>query len=293
MTAPLAPPLPPMNAALLIKALLKRRRPAPEDGRVATAYRIEGIDLAQVERYRHALGFSRDAIPVTFYYLLTQRAHLATMLDRPFPFPIAGIIHAENELAEHVAPDPAQPLTLHTTVTIAPPSSSGAVYCVFDTRATQGGHDVFTCVSKYLAVRGQRKQKTSRPQEEKPSLPEIATWHLAPSSGRQYAAVSSDWNPIHLWPWTARLMGLSTPIIHGMHTVGKACAALEAYAGQHVGFISARFKAPVPLPNQIHLCADLAAGTYTASCQGRVAVEGEFLLAQAGATEKRKRDSVS
>ena len=38
-------------------------------------------------------------------------------------------------------------------------------------------------------------------------------WTVAHDAGRRYAALSGDCNPIHLWPWSARLMGMRAPII--------------------------------------------------------------------------------
>jgi acyl dehydratase len=129
-------------------------------------------------------------------------------------------------------------------------------------------------------VRGQRGSGTPRGPAAEP-LPGLARWSLAPSAGRAYAGVSGDWNPIHLWPWSARLMGLKAPIIHGMHTVGKACALLQANSGRRISSISARFKAPVALPAEVALSADLAAGCYAVHSAGREAVSGEFAWAAA------------
>lgn len=42
----------------------------------------------------------------------------------------------------------------------------------------------------------------------------------------QYAAVTSDYNPIHLWPWVARVFGFPTTVAHGMSVVEKAVPTL-------------------------------------------------------------------
>jgi acyl dehydratase len=266
-----------MNAGLLLKALFKKPANAgTARDALHSSYEVGGIDPGQVRRYGVELGFRQQGIPVTFYYLLAQRAHLATMLDRPFPYRIPGIIHVDNTLQEHASPDSRSPLRLDTTASILPPAANGAVHCLFETKGLQAGKLVFTCSSTYLAVRGQRGAKTGSRHADTPAPPDVASWKLAPSSGRAYASVSGDWNPIHLWPLTARLMGLNSPIIHGMHTVAKACAALEDLSGQPLTLISARFKAPIPLPGEVHLAANADSGTYVVSCGGRPAVEGSF-----------------
>lgn len=271
-------PLPPLNALLLARALFKRAALQGPAGALRTRYEAGHLDTARLRRYNAALGFAADALPVTFYYLVAQRAHMATMLDPAFPFRIAGMIHAGNDITEHCRVDAGTPLVITTSVAIQPPKPSGAIHVVLDTAGEQDGQTMFTCRSDYVAVRGVRAaRKDARHQEPVPGA-QIASWTIDASAGRAYAAISGDWNPIHLWPWSARLMGLRAPIIHGMHTVARACAALEQNRGARLTAISARFRAPVPLQSEVRLFADPVGSTYTAVCSGRVAVEGAFTM---------------
>jgi acyl dehydratase len=91
--------------------------------------------------------------------------------------------------------------------------------------------------------------------------------------------VSGDWNPIHLWTWSARLMGMRRPIIHGMHTLARACAELEQASGRRVVALDGRFKAPAPLGSELLLGADLAACRFHVGAGGRPVAEGDFRLA--------------
>ena len=52
----------------------------------------------------------------------------------------------------------------------------------------------------------------------------------AEGTGRAYAAVSGDWNPIHLHALTARPLGFPTAIAHGMYTYARVMRALGATA---------------------------------------------------------------
>ncbi|MGZ5199150.1 MAG: MaoC/PaaZ C-terminal domain-containing protein [Telluria sp.] len=272
----------PTSIPLLLRAAIKRAGPLPTAGAelVRTSYRVDRLDNSQLARYNRALGFAEGALPITFYYLLAQRAHLASMLRPGVPFRIAGMIHVANELTELRPASLHTPLDVHTIVTVAPPQANGAVHVLLKTTGEQHGQPVFTCMSDYLAVRGKRGHGTARDPAAAPGE-ELAHWSLAPSAGRGYASISGDWNPIHLWPWSARLMGLKTPIIHGMHTVGKACATLESNSGRRITAITARFKAPVALPAEVALSADPGTGRYAIHSAGREAVTGEFAWAAA------------
>lgn len=270
-------PLPRMSAATLLRALFKRPTPFPAGTAAPTRYLLDRIDDASVARYRAALGFQGAHIPLTWYYLPAQRAHLATMLGASFPFRVVGAIHVDNALDAGKAPAPGRPLELLTEVRVEPPAANGAVHALLDTRAIQDGELVFTCRSNYLVVRGARGAHRQRPATaEAPKLAPLAGWQLSATSGREYASVSGDWNPIHLWPWTARPMGLKAPIIQGMHTLGRSCAELERAGGRRVLRLDGRFRAPIELGARVALAADLESGRYTVESGGHLAVEGRF-----------------
>ena len=266
---------------MVLRVLSKRAQPVAP-GAVApllSEFTLPAPDRQEIERYAAALGFESAAVPLTWWYLPVQRAHMATLLSDAFPWRLAGIVHVENTLVAH-APAPIDtPLLLATRIDILPPTASGAVYCALETVVSANGEPILTCTSKYLAVRGRRSGKPRS--ERAPVAPGavIDSWTLAPSSGRAYARVSGDWNPIHLTRWSARLMGLPAPIIHGMHTLGRTCAALEKAAGRRVDAITVRFTAPVPLGATAVLTQGAQLESYVLFCGGVAAADGTYTLA--------------
>lgn len=271
----LTPRLPPMRAAMLLRALLKK--PQGEGGELQTVFTAEPIDRLHLERYRAAFGFSGQAVPLTYHYLAVQRAHLATMLRKEFPFRIAGMVHVSNVL-EEFAPLASGPYTLHTRVSIEPPTGRGARYCEYLTDAVQEGVTVFHCSSRYLAVRGRARETGPATAPPEAVGDAAGTWRIAADDGRRYAMLSGDWNPIHLWFWSARLMGLPGPIIHGMHTLAKSCALLEQATGEPVRKLEGRFRSPVPLGASLAMSLDAKSGIFSVASAGRTALEGSFDL---------------
>ncbi|MEH6436713.1 MaoC family dehydratase [Massilia sp. DD77] len=257
---------------MLLRALLKRpSRRAGAD--IGATYRLPNIDLAHVRRYNAAIGFAGDALPLPFLYLLAQRAQLATMLDRPTPFKIPGLIHVENTLTMHGPIDPARPLAISTEVSMQAPAANGAIHCLLETRAFDGERLAFACSSNYLVRRGSKAEGKSSATATPAGQP-LGRWTLARDAGRRYAALSGDWNPIHLWQWSARLMGMRAPIIHGAHSMAKACALLQQASGRTVESVRCRFRSPVALGEELVLIAGGAEGEFAALCKDRVAMEG-------------------
>ncbi|HEX6040163.1 MaoC/PaaZ C-terminal domain-containing protein, partial [Longimicrobium sp.] len=92
---------------------------------------------------------------------------------------------------------------------------------------------------------------------------ELARWDLPTGAGRRYARVSGDYNPIHLWPWTARPFGFRAPILHGFATAARAAHGIieQRLHGDAAALRRMRiaFRAPLPLPSTAALLASDAA----------------------------------
>jgi acyl dehydratase len=75
----------------------------------------------------------------------------------------------------------------------------------------------------------------------------VATWNLQGDLGRRYAAVSGDYNPIHVHPLSARLFGFPSAIAHGMWTKARCLAALSDQLPESFT-VEAAFRKPILLP---------------------------------------------
>ncbi|ELT91096.1 hypothetical protein CAPTEDRAFT_212007 [Capitella teleta] len=69
--------------------------------------------------------------------------------------------------------------------------------------------------------------------------------------GLRYASASGDWNPHHLYPWSARLLGYKAPIPHGMWTLSKALSLMHesnVFCSKSKIQVEVGFKRPIFLP---------------------------------------------
>ena len=90
-------------------------------------------------------------------------------------------------------------------------------------------------------------------------------WRVPADTGRRYAAVSGDRNPIHLHPLPARLLGQPGAIAHGMWTHARCLAALAGRLPDAFT-VEVAFKRPVRLP------ADVAFATWRDELERRFAL---------------------
>jgi acyl dehydratase len=72
-------------------------------------------------------------------------------------------------------------------------------------------------------------------------------WEVPSDTGRRYAAVSGDRNPIHLYDLTAKLFGFPRAIAHGMWTKARCLAALEGELPEAFT-VAVEFRRPILLP---------------------------------------------
>lgn len=270
--------LPRPGLGLWLRTLATMRRRGGPGHALQRAFRISVRDLAGASAYARQLGFADDPLPLSFLYLPAQRAHLALMLDRGFPYPLVGMVHAGERWQRHAPVDGAAPVVLQVALQHEPPSRSGACFVSLHSRFEQDGVLCAEAHSSYLARRGQKSTKPAAgsPAPEAPVLPEIAHYELASDAGRRYARLSGDFNPIHLWPWSARLFGFRRPIIHGMHSLGRSLALLQAHHGHRVASVEVRFQAPVSLPGEVSLHSDGEA--FELWAKGKVALQGRVGL---------------
>ena len=86
---------------------------------------------------------------------------------------------------------------------------------------------VWQGISTYFTrAKAMPKTKRKEQQEETP-LEVVETIQVPRNTGLKYAAVSGDYNPHHLYGWTAKFIGFKQPIAHGMWSLARAGASLE------------------------------------------------------------------
>ncbi|MGH3492064.1 MAG: MaoC/PaaZ C-terminal domain-containing protein [Sciscionella sp.] len=252
------PQLPILFGKAALTGHTRRGGPLP-----ATVYRQSGmrIDTAHLARYDRVCGLAvSDELPTTYPHMLSFPLQAKLMTDGDFPFPLVGSVHVANRITVHRPLLVTDVLELSVHCENLRPHPRGMQFDVISTARAQGER-VWHEASTYL-----RRGAGASPAGEKP--PEQAsedtrtgdpgqaaaalTFRVPADTGRRYAEVSGDRNPIHLHPLTARLFGFSSAIAHGMWTKARCLAALQhRLPGAYT--VNVAFKLPILLPATVDL----------------------------------------
>jgi acyl dehydratase len=236
-------------------ALRRGRRDGPlPDVRVARA----GVrpDVDDLVAYSRVCGFTVGGhLPPTYPHLLAFPLQMVVMSGDGFPLPLLGAVHVENSM-EVIRPlSLGEPLDLTVWAENLGPHRRGRqVDLVSEVQVA--GALVWRGVSTYLARGTEHPEAAASEPPGREALEGIASgpvWRLDEGTGRRYAAVSGDWNPIHVHALTARPLGFPSAIAHGMYSYARIVAELgprlpSAGLRSHVWF-----RKPVRLPSTVRL----------------------------------------
>ncbi|MBT0994031.1 MaoC family dehydratase [Cellulomonas sp. DKR-3] len=215
------------------------------------AYRVRGVrgDLEHLAAFQRLVGEPvADTLPPGFVHVLAFPVATALMARSDFPLPLLGMVHLANVVEQHRPVRYDETLDVVATAGGLRPHRTGTqVDLVVD--VTVDDEIVWRGTSTYLAKGVRLGGEAPDDDERVPFDPPLPTgqWRLGKDTGRRYAAVSGDRNPIHLSALSAKALGFPRAIAHGMHTASRLLADVGPARGD--AFVcSVDFVKPVLLP---------------------------------------------
>lgn len=235
-------------------------RSSPVVALPSRAVEVRGVraDLAKVTEFAHLMGEpARDVLPSGYLHALSFPVAMSVMVQDDFPLPLLGMIHLRNQV-EHFAPVLfTDELSIRAWARdLAGHKSGTQVQIVAEIHNADGTELLWRGTSSYLA------KGVYLPGLDKPTAPvarvdfvppaPTAQWKLGVDTGRAYAAVSGDFNPIHLSVLSAKALGMRRSIAHGMYAASRVLATVpQSKPDAFTWDIS--FDSPVFLPATVSL----------------------------------------
>ncbi len=208
-------------------------------------------DPAHIAAYREVCGLPfHEVLPATYPHVLAFPLHLALLTDTDFPFPPMGCVHIRNRIEQRRPIDLSDTLDLAVWADRLTPHRRGRTVTIVSEAAVAG--EVVWRDETVLLKPGSGGETVPETASALPVEPPRgpARWDLRGSLGREYAAVSGDRNPIHLYDVTARAFGFRRHIAHGMWTKARCLAALDSLLPPSF-VVEVAFKKPIELPSQV------------------------------------------
>lgn len=245
---------PPAMAVNLARAALSAtRKPGSSPQLPDIALRLSDVvlDPEHLGRYRKVCGFhDSDHLPVTYPHMHAFPLHMALILDKRFPFPAMGLVHTRNRITRYRPIGEREQLDVECRIGELERQEKGWQFSIVTSVSTAGElvweSDSFMF---YRTGGGGGKKKKDPPQPEPAT--DTTEWSVPGDIGRRYGAVSGDRNPIHLYPFTAKLFGFKRQIAHGMWSKARCLAELEPELPSTPFTVDVQFKLPLFIPAKV------------------------------------------
>lgn len=269
-----------------VSAATKKPGSVAQLPRLASELWPQPIDAERLRRYRRLCGFAQTPwLPPTYPQVLAGPLHIHMLTDPQFPLPAAGIVHVSNRIEQRRRIGEDEPLHFACAIEGAETTAKGLIFRV-KTSATVHGEPVWYSEMAILsrAVRGAeggerepRGQSASGDAAAGPVLRSVLL-RVPEDTGRRYAALAGDFNPIHLHAAPAKLFGFPRAIAHGMWSLARCLAECGDDFAANAMAIDCQFRKPVPLPTTALLTVTREQGERGASVRfGLASKDGKKL----------------
>lgn len=246
----------PAMASMLLRTATTRKKKQLEPTFLPLAITARGVraDRNKLQKFRQVCGFSDEGnLPLTYPHIMAFALHLQLMLEPEFPFSPIGAVHIRNRIRQQRAIKADESLDFSVRFEGAEQVRQGYEIS-FVTEVRINDELTWDDLSVMLVRKGgsgAKKDRVATPLA--PDYQQSVSWQLATNKGREYAAASGDYNLIHLYPLSAKLMGFKRHIMHGMWSKSRAIAHLLPKYYQGPASVDVAFKLPIFLPATITL----------------------------------------
>ncbi len=209
--------------------------------------------------YNELCGWSPAATPITYPQAVAFGLHTALLTHPNFPLSPMGIVHKANTFSL-LRPDLLSHQDFRVTAQLSGirRAKRGTEFNI-STRFFSGEELVWEGLATYLSLQRKVRLAEGTPGSDTESVetPSVTTstettWKqtrkisVPSSTGRDYAALTGDRNPIHTSPFLAKCLGQEGTIAHGMWTAAAALHVFESTLGRPMS-ATVKFVAPLPL----------------------------------------------
>eukprot|EP00043_Microstomoeca_roanoka_P002620 m.39453 g.39453 ORF g.39453 m.39453 type:complete len:377 (+) comp11607_c0_seq1:424-1554(+) len=283
----------PSNVEILLHSFLSSitKRPNIKGPRptIKCSARIK-IGKAEFQKFCKLSGFDNSSLEkpglaaVPFLHAASITNCGSIVAHPAFPFPALGLIHIRNQICLNkevtfandgfdisacisAYTETDKGIEISFVVDIVDPASKEHVCQTLSTL-------LYKCKTSIAKKNKVPKERVAEDSEQ------TIEWSLPGSTGMQYATCSGDYNPIHLHPLSAKLLGQKTSIAHGMFTLSKAMAdtirlTKATFPLAYPVNVINEWKLPLVIPSKSSLHCNVVSGEDSGYGLGPRSMDGE------------------
>lgn len=246
----------PATGGMYFKALgTARRKPGKNLQMPKMEVSVSAVhaDTARLASYRKICGFDNTGeLPITYPQVLAAPLHMWLMLRPEFPLPLMGLVHVRNSFNVR-APLPEDGIfNVRVSIGEGRRTHQGFEADFLTIFEDADGKPLYDALMTVLyRMKSSSIPKPPRPETPAASLAQYCSFDVPADAGRRYAAVSGDYNPIHMSALSAKAFGFPRAIAHGMWSLARTAALLESAQTMAAHSLDVQFRQPLFLPGKV------------------------------------------
>ncbi|MGH8445498.1 MAG: MaoC family dehydratase, partial [Solimonas sp.] len=233
--------------------IFRRPKGVPKIPQYGVTVKGVRVSAQQLSDYRTVCGFGDShTLPITYPHVMAAALHLHLMTQPQFPLPLLGLVHIRNRIEQVRGLGTGESYDFDVRLGEAREVRQGLEFDIV-TSVTVDGAEVWSEVMTTLFRIPGPKQPAGKPVPVPASLSDYIAVDAPADTGRRYAKVGKDFNPIHLSPLPAKLFGFKRHIAHGMWSVAHCAALLSERLDGEARLLDVQFRQPLFLPGRAAL----------------------------------------
>lgn len=234
------------------KVLFSRKKgfkPGDQFPKITASVKNISINPKKLKAYREICGLEDDGnLPVLYPHVFTAPLHMAILGHQDFPIPLVGMLHFRNHSIQHRPIKSDEILNVEVSLAEHRIVKQGFEFDYL-IRIESKGELVWNSITTYLK---QGKFGTEYDVSPRSDLIEPMTdgekifdSQIPKKIGKKYAKICSDYNPIHISKFAAKLFGFKRDIAHAMWATSLSIGKLNLNTSTGPIRIDLGFKGPL------------------------------------------------
>jgi hypothetical protein len=218
-------------------------------------YVMENIkpDLKKLQAFKQMFGYKSTFVPSTYWHTRFFGVRILLASDKTFPFPLPGMVHLTDTIKQYENILPTDNLRMECSLGDYLVHEKGTAFET-TTKLYRGNELVWEENTVNLHIGKTKFANKEYNTYEFPELiqPKAEQLLIPANTGRKYAKISGDFNPIHIHPLGAKLFGFKKSLMHGWYGLNKILSQnQDMMTKPHELFVA--FKKPLFLPGDVIL----------------------------------------